>query len=78
MARTTLPRDIVIGYLDNAVRSVRTFTELCSAEEAARLVGLLPELVALRARFEEATAPDDPTTLVTNLVSEKVSEGKEK
>lgn len=71
-------RNEVLFALDVATRKLRTYTEHCSADEAARLVGMLPELTRLRFRFEEATTPDDPTTLVTNLISEKSLEGKEK
>lgn len=69
MARLT--RDVVIGHFDAAVRSLRTYTETCPNPE--HLVGLYPALVEVRAKFEQATAPVDSATLVTNLVRETVS-----
>jgi hypothetical protein len=71
-SHTGLSRGQVIAALDNAVSLLRSYAQT-SLTEAARVVPLVEDLTALRARFAQATAPDDSSTLVTNLVRETVS-----
>lgn len=50
-----LRRNDVIDALSAAARLLERFGEMTSPEEAARLVGLVPELRDVALRFERAT-----------------------
>lgn len=52
------PRPIVISAFDQAVRALEFYLSQADSDEAEGLVGTLPALKELRAKFERVTEPD--------------------